>query len=150
MEGFEAGVGAPLLYDPLAADHTVLFPETSERFQADLSYIGTYLPEKRAFFKNVFPLKKKYTTCGLRTGLTPWIASWASFNGRQYFNIPILRSLQKPNWRWKMSGESIRPRPFRSMFMESTSGHTATAMNEHSKFACGDLRSWMTSPFVHF
>ncbi len=98
MEGFEAGVGRPYYTIPLAADHTVLFPETSERFQADLSYIGTYLPEKRAFFqKNVFPLKKKYDVRLYGQDWTPWDRFLGVVQrGGQYFNIPILRSLQKP------------------------------------------------------
>lgn len=60
MVGFEKVTGVPYHTVPLAADRTVLFPEASERFRADISYIGTYLPERRSFFqKNVFPLKKQ-------------------------------------------------------------------------------------------
>ena len=116
MEGFEAGVGRPYYTIPLAADHTVLFRKLRSVFKPTFLYWDVFAGEAGVFQK-CFSAQEKNTTCGLRTGLTPWIASWASFNGRQYFNIPILRSLQKPNWRWKMSGESIRPRPFRSMFM---------------------------------
>jgi hypothetical protein len=98
MEGFEATVGRPYHTVPLAADRTVLFPETSERFRADISYIGTYLPEKREFFqKNVFPLQKRYRVRLYGQDWTRWDRIRGLIQrGGQYFNIPFLRSLQRP------------------------------------------------------
>jgi hypothetical protein len=98
MEGFEKVTGYKHHTILLAADRTLHFPEYSDTYKADISYIGTYLPEKRTFFRQqVFPLKKKYD---LRLYGQDW-----SFLDRtrgfiqkvgQYFNIPIVRSLQKP------------------------------------------------------
>lgn len=97
MEGFEEATGFKQHTIPLAADQNVLKGEVTEKFQSDISYVGTNLPEKRWFFKkNVFPLKKKYT---LRLYGQDWtyydqLLGWVQKFG-QYFNIPVLRSIQK-------------------------------------------------------
>lgn len=101
MEGFEQGVGMPFYTIPLAADATLLRPIPDKDFEADISYIGTYLPEKRDFFrKYVFPLRKKYN---LRLYGQDWTRldrglGWVQRAG-QYFNVPVLRSLRKPKLR---------------------------------------------------
>lgn len=101
MEGFEEATGYKHHTIPLAADKTMHFPEFSKRFKTDISYIGTYLPEKRDFIKKqVLPLKKWYD---LRLYGQDWtskdqLASWGQKIG-QYFNIPLLESLQKPKLR---------------------------------------------------
>lgn len=98
MEGFEQGVGSPFYTIPLAADSTILHPIPDKRYEADISYIGTYLPEKRDFFReHVFPLRKKYK---LRLYGQDWTLldrglGWVQRAG-QYFNVPVLRSLRKP------------------------------------------------------
>jgi len=98
MDGFEQETGAIYNTVPLAADHTLIFPEVSEEFSADISYIGTYLPQKRNFFRTqVFPLAKNWN---LRLYGQDWTTysrtkGWLQKFG-QYFNIPGLRSLQKP------------------------------------------------------
>jgi len=82
---------------PLAADDTVIYPEVSDKFKADISFIGTYLPQKRRIFKEqVFPLRNKYN---LKLYGQDWttlsrLVGWIQKIG-QYFNIPFLRALQK-------------------------------------------------------
>jgi spore maturation protein CgeB len=84
---------------PLAADHAIVYPEPAEKFRADISFIGTYLAQKRRFFaEQVFPLSRKYD---LRLYGQDWTRlararSWLQKAG-QYFNVPGLRSLQKPS-----------------------------------------------------
>ena len=101
MKGFEESTGYKYQTIPLAADKTMHFPEYSEKFEADISYVGTYLPEKRGFIKErVLPLKKRYD---LRLYGQDWmlkdrLAGWGQRIG-QYFNIPLLRQLQKPKLR---------------------------------------------------
>lgn len=101
MEGFEEATGYKHYTIPLAADKTMHFPEYSERFRAEISYIGTYLPEKRGFIKGqVLPLKQKYD---LRLYGQDWTLKDRLAGGGQkigqYFNIPMLESLQKPKLR---------------------------------------------------
>ncbi len=98
MEGFTAGTGYPHHTVLLAADKLLHFPEYDPRFAADLCYVGTYLPEKQSFFRTqVFPLRKRYS---LRLYGQDWtlIDRWKGFAQKvgQYFNIPGLRSLQRP------------------------------------------------------
>ncbi len=98
MEGFESTTGQRHHTILLAADKTILFPEYSEKFKADISYIGTYLPEKRQFIREqVFPLRQHYD---LRLYGQDWTlydrgVGFAQKVG-QYFNVPMLRSLQAP------------------------------------------------------
>lgn len=98
MDGFEEGTGYRYHTVPLAADKTLLYEEYSEEFKADISYIGTYLPEKRDFIREyVFPLRKKYDVklYGQDWTLYDRIFGFTQKVG-QYFNIPLIRSLQKP------------------------------------------------------
>ena len=98
MDGFEQVTGYKHYTILLAADKTLHYPEFSDKFKADISYIGTYLPAKRKYFKQcVFPLKSKYdlklygqdwTVIDRTKGLAQKVG--------QYFNIPLLKSLQKP------------------------------------------------------
>lgn len=97
MEGFEEETGATYHTVPLAADHTLIFPDPAEQFHADISYIGTYLPQKREFFrKQVFPLSKQWNLrlygqdWTMRSRAQGWIQKFG-----QYFNIPGLRSFNK-------------------------------------------------------
>jgi hypothetical protein len=101
MDGFEKITGHSHVTIPLAADKSIIYPEYSERFKADISYIGTNLPEKRHFFRDqVYPLGKQYK-------LKLYGQDWR-FQDRllgnfqkvgQYFNIPLLRNFIKPKLR---------------------------------------------------
>jgi len=98
MAGFEKGTGTKYETIPLAADKTIIKENYDESFKADISYIGTNLPEKRQFFKRyVFPLAKKYN-------LKLYGQDWTKFDQAlgwvqrfgQYFNIHMLAGIQKP------------------------------------------------------
>lgn len=98
MNGFEKGTGYTHHTIPLAADKLAIFPEYSDKFKADISYIGTYLPEKREFIKSqVFPLKNKYDLrlYGQDWTLSDRLIGFTSKVGK-YFNLPIIQNLQKP------------------------------------------------------
>lgn len=98
MEGFEETTGYEHHTILLAADKRLHFPEYSEKFKADISYIGTYLPEKREFIQQqVFPLRSKYNVklYGQDWTLYDRVKGFSQKVG-QYFNLPYLRSLQKP------------------------------------------------------
>lgn len=98
MEGFEQGTGHKYHTIPLAADATLLHPMPGQQFAADISYVGTYLSDKRDFFKKyVLPLARQYD---LRLYGQDWTIldrgiGWLQRAG-QFFNIPGLRSLRKP------------------------------------------------------
>lgn len=98
MEGFEKATGYKHTTILLAADKTILYPEFNERFTADISYIGTYLPEKRKFIEDyVYPLRDQYI---VRLYGQDWTGKDRVLGmvqkGGQYFNLPVLRSIQKP------------------------------------------------------
>jgi len=98
MDGFSKSIGRSYHSIPLAADRISLIPSFDERFLSDLAYVGTNLPDKRAFFKeNVFPLadKWKLKIYGQDWTKGDYLLGWVQRAG-QYFNIPGLRSLRKP------------------------------------------------------
>lgn len=98
MEGFEKVTGYKHLTLPLAADKIILKPSYDEKFKADISFIGTLLPEKRQYFKEyVFPLRKKHDLKLYGQDWTPYqrLRGWIQ-RGGQYFNIPYLRNFNKP------------------------------------------------------
>jgi len=98
MIGFEKGTGFPYHTIPLAADKTIIKENFDKRFVADISYIGTNLPEKSQFFKEfVFPLGKKYNLklYGQDWTLLDQALGWAQRFG-QYFNIHWLANIRKP------------------------------------------------------
>ena len=98
MDGFKETTGHKYHTIPLAADKTLLKPIYDSRFKADISYVGSALPEKRKFFKdNVFSFGHKYnlriygqdwTHCDRALG---WIQ-----RGGQYFNVKLLAQIRKP------------------------------------------------------
>ncbi len=101
MEGFKIITGYDHTTILLAADRIILYPEIDKRFTADISFIGTYLPDKRNYFKDfVFPLKKNYDLKLYGQDWTPLdrLIGIAQ-KGGQYLNIPILRSIQKAKLR---------------------------------------------------
>jgi len=98
MAGFSEATGYPYETILLAADKVMHFKEEEERFHADLSYIGTYLPEKRKFMKEaLFPLRKKYD---LRLYGQDWTVYDRGMGliqkAGQFFNVPFLSHVQKP------------------------------------------------------
>ncbi len=98
MEGFEQGTGLKFETIPLAADKTIMKHDYSDQFKADISFLGTYSPAKKEYFDElVFPLLKRYD---LKLFGQDWTAK-DRFLGKiqkagQLFNIPLLRSIQKP------------------------------------------------------
>jgi spore maturation protein CgeB len=98
MEGFSKFAKQDFITIPLAADSVTLRPEVTDKFKADISFIGTNLAQKRTFFKEwLFPLKDIYD---VRLYGQDWTVMDRNI-GRaaklgQYFNMPGLRSLQKP------------------------------------------------------
>lgn len=84
---------------PFAADRIALQqPLHEERFATDIAYVGTYLAEKKKEFDTLlYPLHSKYTLWlyGQDWTYKDILLWWAQRFG-QYFNIPYLRSIQKP------------------------------------------------------
>ncbi len=98
MAGFEETIGQKYFTIPLACDKTICFPEYSKKFKADISFIGTYLPQKREVMKErLFPLKSKYDLklYGQDWILKDFLLSWGQKFG-QYYNINLLKKIQKP------------------------------------------------------
>ncbi|NJD52499.1 MAG: glycosyltransferase [Candidatus Methanoperedens sp.] len=98
MAGFEEETGFRYYTIPLAADKIALKEEFDNKYESDISFIGTYLPQKRDFFrKHVFPLRRKYN---LKIYGQDWTwhdraLGWIQ-RGGQYFNFPYMRSIRKP------------------------------------------------------
>lgn len=98
MSGFQETTGATFFTLPLAADATVIQPRFDKQFATQISYVGTNLPQKKAYFDELlFPLQEMYD---VRLYGQDWTATskalgWIQRVG-QYFNLPFLRSLQKP------------------------------------------------------
>ncbi len=98
MEGFQEATGYPYYTIPLAADKTKHYYDFSNKFDCDISFLGTFLPEKRAFIKNhVFPLREKYKVMLLGQDWTSYdrLMGWVSRFGK-YFNLPVVKDIQKP------------------------------------------------------
>jgi len=99
MDGFKKTTGYKFYTIPLAADKIVLEKSKfDKKFVSDISFIGTNLPGKRKYFEdNIFSLKEKYD---LRLYGQDWttvdkMLGWIQ-KGGQYFNLPVVRSIQKP------------------------------------------------------
>jgi len=98
MKGFEKETGYKHYKIPLAADKITLKGEFDKIFEADISFVGTFLPQKKYFFKkNIFPLAKKYNLkiYGQDWNFFDRILGWIQ-KGGQYFNIQHLSSIRKP------------------------------------------------------
>lgn len=102
MHGFTETTGHVYHTIPLAADKILLRPDYDKKFTADISYIGSNLPDKRHFFKEfVFPLAKTYAkTYDLRIYGQDWshfdrALGWIQRAG-QYFNFKPLAQIRKP------------------------------------------------------
>jgi spore maturation protein CgeB len=98
MKGFKEFAGVDFITIPLAADKIALIRDYAEEFASDIAFLGTNLPQKRQFFKEwLFPLRKKYDLklYGQDWSMADQVLGLIT-KGGQFFNIPILRSLQKP------------------------------------------------------
>lgn len=97
MEGFSDETGQSFETILLAADTSRFFPDFDESYKADISYVGSYLNDKKQFINtHLIPLKKKYN---VRTYGSDW-----NFNDRligyiqkggQYLNIGPLKELRE-------------------------------------------------------
>lgn len=97
MEGFTKTTGYACHTVLLAADKKMCFPDYSDKFKTDISYIGTYLPGKKHMLdRQVKPLFKKYKVnlYGQDWTLLSRILGMIQ-RGGQYFNLPFLRSFLK-------------------------------------------------------
>lgn len=97
MDGFEIATGQPYHTILLAVDRLIPEPDFNQKFSCDISFIGTYLPEKREFMQqHLFPLKKKYN---VQIHGRDWTVfdRFLNFSMKvgQYYNIPHLKSLKK-------------------------------------------------------
>lgn len=98
MEGFTQATGYDYQTIPLAADKTLMRPNYDETFDADISFLGTNLPQKRLYFKEwLLPLGNKYD---LKLYGQDWTLADRTL-GRvqkigQYFNMPVLKTIRKP------------------------------------------------------
>lgn len=97
MEGFERTSGYQFHTVLLAADTSRFYPELDSKFECDICYVGSNLPDKKAFLeKHLLPLEKLYK-------VNKYGNDWTSGNralgviqkGAQYFNIPYLKGIRK-------------------------------------------------------
>jgi spore maturation protein CgeB len=98
MTGFSKFAGVDYITIPLAADKIALQPIFDKKFEADISFIGTNLPQKRRYFNEwLFPLGEKYDLklYGQDWTLPSRLLGYVT-KGGQYFNVPVIKSLQKP------------------------------------------------------
>jgi len=107
MKGFEDATGYKCHTIPLAVDSITLGKaEKNENFTADISFIGTYLTQKRVFFDEyVFPLKNKYNfkLYGQDWAKLDRVLGFTQKVG-QYFNVPVLKSIRKPKLKLEDEG----------------------------------------------
>lgn len=107
MKGFEEITGYKCHTIPLAVDSiTLKNSQQNNKFKADISFIGTYLAQKRDYFNEyVFPLKKQYN-------LKLYGQDWTRLDRSlgfvqkvgQYFNIPAVKSIRKPKLKLEDEG----------------------------------------------
>jgi spore maturation protein CgeB len=111
MDGFTQATGYEFHTIPLAADRILLSGQKFvERFKADVSFIGTYLPQKRQICEErLFPLQRLYDTKIYGQDWTWWDKGlgFAQKVG-QYFNVPGLKSFRKPKLQLHDEGNIYR------------------------------------------
>lgn len=97
MEGFEKVTGKPFHTILLAADSFKYKPSYDEKYKADVSYVGHYLPEKRSFIDRcVIPLKSKYNLKLYGLDWTPYDRLLGNIaRAGQYFNVRFLKDIRK-------------------------------------------------------
>ena len=104
MHGFEEATGRIYHTIPLACDATLIDAASeNSRFYSDLAFIGTNLPEKRAYILNNIKPLKRFSSVNFYGQDWTWyqrILGWMQRFG-QYLNIPFLRTIQKPKYSFK-------------------------------------------------
>ena len=111
MNGFEKTTNYKHISIPLAADKNIIYDANyKNEFKADISYIGTLLPEKKAFFKdNIMPLRNQYN---IKLYGQDWtttdkvIGLFHKFG--MYYNIPFLKDLRKQRLELSDEGDIYR------------------------------------------
>jgi spore maturation protein CgeB len=97
MKGFKKGTGKKWHTIPLAADKRNIYYDFEKKYEANISFIGTNLPEKKIVFKELlFPLKKY--------GLALYGQDWDFIDklrgfiqkGAEYLNLKSLKKIRKP------------------------------------------------------
>jgi len=110
MDGFTKKTNYPYYTVLVAADKTQPVEKFSKEYAAGISFIGTYLPDKREFMKKyLFPLFKKYKLklyCQDLTLLDRSLNFILKIG--QYFNITFLRSFKKNNVTFKEERQIFR------------------------------------------
>ena len=97
MEGFSETTGYSFETIILAANTKLFYPEFDEKYKADISFVGSFLPAKRKYMSaHILPLKKKYN-------VNLFGSDW-TFSNRmqgyvqkvgQFFNIEPLKHIRK-------------------------------------------------------
>lgn len=97
MDGFTKATGYPFYTVILAANPKLYYNDFDKKFSSNISFVGSYLPEKRKFInERITPLRKKYA-------VSVYGSDW-TFSNRmlgyiqkagQYFNISLLKKVRK-------------------------------------------------------
>lgn len=96
MDGFTKTTGYPFQTILLAANTKKYYYEYSEKYQADISYVGSLLPDKKEFIKkHVFPLMKKHNVKVYGSDWT-FVDRTLGYGQKigQYFNIDFLKKVR--------------------------------------------------------
>uniref|UniRef100_A0A7C4XV07 Spore protein YkvP/CgeB glycosyl transferase-like domain-containing protein n=1 Tax=candidate division WWE3 bacterium TaxID=2053526 RepID=A0A7C4XV07_UNCKA len=97
MEGFTEETGCTFHTILLAADTSRFYPDYDSNYISDISYVGSYIPEKRKIMRErLFPLMKKYNTkvYGSDWNVVDRVIGFVQKVG-QYFNLPVLKGLRR-------------------------------------------------------
>lgn len=97
MDGLTKETGYTYQTILMAANKNVYYYDYSEKYKADISYVGSNLPDKKEFFqKHLFPLFKKYRVrvYGNDWTLADRTKGYIQKIG-QYFNIDLLKHIRK-------------------------------------------------------
>lgn len=97
MNGFTKNTGYPYHTILVAADTKRYYYDFDKKYQAEISFVGSCLPDKRNFFKqHLYPLMKKYDVrvYGVDWNLTSRFLGYVQKFG-QFFNINPLKNIRK-------------------------------------------------------
>ena len=97
MDGFTKSTGYPLHTILLAANKKIYYSDFAQKYQADISFVGSLLPDKKEFIKkHLVPLRRKYTvrTYGSDWTIADRLTGYVQRFG-QYFNINPLKGLRQ-------------------------------------------------------
>lgn len=98
MDGFEKETHNKFHTILLAANPKMYFYDYNEKYSSDVSYVGSYIPDKRDFIKErLIPLKEKYNKVNF------YGSDWTSLDRLagivqkigQYFNIDPLKKIRR-------------------------------------------------------